>query len=719
MVELKGKNNSISLLKATQYIQSLLKDYCKVDLSASRVVGVQKPTHKEKLIYYHNGNNVLEFYFEESKKIIQISDNAFLNLCLKTYESLGFYVCRENNEIINLGHPKEKTKCGYFIYKNNPQICHHFNKEKTFTIFDYIKNNPLFKEYNQQRFLESIERKIYIPVNNIITFNHRYIDIKKLRIENIEDNEVIYVKSPMGTGKTNIIQKLQENKRTLIITNRVTLAEEYKEKFPHFKLYNKELYFEGDSLITQFESLHRYNLKNFDLIVIDEFMSLIEHSLSGLTEYKDINNLKLFYILQKINTPLLIMDAFLTGFETKLVKREKYRYFKNTYRDENNLYLYENINCFINSIEENLEKKDGKITLSTTNKSFAKIIYELFKDRYKIALITSETENKKFYTRHFHKDYHNEWDLLIYTPTITTGINILNESKHHYHYSDGTGSVISSLQQIKRNRKAEDIHFFLRGKKFNKIIDLTELKTDIQKKLNQYAIKSSLYAEFDKYANPRLSEFGEFHIKKLYLHNLFSTNPLHIFKMFLKEQFKKEIIEKNSNCKEYPVKEVKEKIKTQEKEKILEKLDGLLNADSLDFQLLYETDFKELKEHIDKYFVNLSQDDIKEIVRISTLDKNFIKNIKYIKLYHIPLEELKNLIGISIVENLNKNLIKNLEILYEYKKKNVLLKDKFFPKEAKDKKFRNFLKLLGYKKQKSNFVLKDNILKFLNKIKIG
>ena len=109
-----------------------------------------------------------------------------------------------------------------FGYKRNAMPKFELNENQLKSIVDYIKNNPLFKEYNQQRFLESIERKIYIPVNNIITFNHRYIDIKKLRIENIEDNEVIYVKSPMGTGKTNIIQKLQENKKTLIITSRVT-----------------------------------------------------------------------------------------------------------------------------------------------------------------------------------------------------------------------------------------------------------------------------------------------------------------------------------------------------------------------------------------------------------------------------------------------------------------------------------------------------------------
>ena len=716
-LEARGKNNDASLNKLIRYIDSLLKDFCKVDYSSVRQVMVQKPTHKEKVIFYNKGNNIPEYYFED-KKITFISNNAFLNLCIKIYEKLGFYVCKDNEKIINLGHPKEKTKCGYFVFKDNPQVCHHFNKAKTFSIYEYIKSDPIFKEYNQNKILKEFENKIFIPVKNKVTFNQRYIDISKLDI-NIENDEVIYVKSPMGTGKTNIIKKLQKDKRTLIITNRITLAEEYKEKFPNFKLYNKDLYFNGDSYITQYDSLHKVDLKNFDLFVIDEFMSLIDHSLSGLTEYKDINNLKLYYILKKLKTPLLIMDAFLTGIETQFVKRGKYKYFENLYRDNNNLFIYNNVNCFINSIENVLGNSNKKVTLSTTNKSFAKVVYEIFKSKFKVALLTGDTDNKNFYTQHFNKATHNEWDLLIYTPTITTGVNILNESDHHFHYSDGTGSVISSLQQIKRNRNAQNIHFFLKNKRYNRIVNYEELVFEIEKQLKKFAVRNSFLVEFDEYANPKLNSLGKWQIRKIYLNNLLNTNPIYSFKMFLKYQFSKELKE-IKNCKaDYNVKSIKEKIKLSERKQYLEKIDDLLNSDSFDFLLKYETNFKEVKEKLDKYFTNLTENDIKEIIQIISKDKKFLDNIKYLKLYHSSEENLKELIGLSLVENLNKSMIRNLELLYKFRKKGFKLKNQISISEAKDKEFRKFINLIGYKKYKNVYKIKDTIYSFLNKIKIG
>jgi len=716
IIQLRGKNNEISRLKAIQYIDNLIKDFCKVDYSSVRPVATQKPVHKILFQYTNNGNNIPEFYFENIK-IDYVSDNELLNLCIKTYESLGYYICNENDKIINLAHPKEKTKCGYFIFKNNPIICHHFNKQKTFSIFDLIKNDPIFKKYNQKKLEENFEKKLYYSIKNKIIFNQRYINIEELNIKDIENNEVIYVKSPMGTGKTNFIKKLEKNKRTLIITNRITLAEEYKEKFPHFKLYNKDYYCNGDSLIVQFDSLHKYDLQNFDFFIIDEFMSLIEHSLSGLTDYKHINNLKLFFILQKLKEPLLIMDAFLTGIETKLVKRKKFRYYENIYRDDNKLFIYEDINKFICKIETLLKEKDKKITLSTTNKSFGKIIYELFKENHKVVLLTGDTENKNDYTKYFGEKFHNKWDLLIYTPTITTGINILNESDHHFHYSDGTGSVISSLQQLKRNRNAKNIHFYLKGKIYNKSMDYDELLINIQNKLKEFTLKNSLMVDFDKYANPILNDFGKFHLQKIYISNILNNNSLFSFKFLLKEQFKNNLTEEKNCNKNYNIKQILKNIKEKEKIENLKKIEDLINSSSFDFRLIYETDFKDIKEKFDKYFINLSENDIKELVQIINSDKSFLKNINYLKIYFYSEEKIKEIISNVLLEKFNTNLIKNLELIYQFKKKNILLKNIFTKKDLKYKNMSKFLKLIGYTKKDGNYILKENIKKFLNKIK--
>jgi len=712
----KGNNNTYSRKQAMEFIKDLVKDYCKVDMSAYSPVMVQKPTHKENSICINYGEFIPEFYYDEKPITIEIKDNNLLQLCLNEYFKMGYSIKNEKEDIILLQHPKEKTKGGYFIFKSTPYICHHFNKDKTFSIIDIIKNTNEYKKHLQKRLEEEFKNKLYQPIENQIIFNKRYIDneiIKKIP-DDIKDTAIV-VKSPMGTGKTKFIDNFKD-KKCLIITNRITLAKEYKEKFPHFKLYNEDLYYEGDSLICQFESLHKYDLKQFDIFIIDEFVSLIEHSLSGLTDYSNYNNLKLFYILNKFKKPILIMDAFLTGIEFLFFKRKNILYFNNIYRDDVNLFSFNNINVFINEIKKKLELKDGKVTLSTTNKIFARAIFQIFKNDYKIAIITGDTTDKDKYTKFFNKDEHNEWDLFIYTPTITVGINILNQSKHHFHYSDGTGSVINSLQQLKRNRKAKNIYVFLNSKKYNKIIDLEFLELDIKNKLNKYLTKDSMYVDFDNYANLKLSDFGKWTIKKIYLNNLLNMNSKLAFEYLLKEQFKKDFKIIDYEIEDYNINDVIKEIREKDLELFKKDIEILKELNDFEFNVKLENEFEEVYDKIFKIYENLSREDIQEILEEMTNNKNFLKKVSNLQLFLSSEDYLKNLISFSLSNNLNKEMIKTFELILQFKKK-ITLKQKFPYKEVKDKRFRKFLNLIGYFRKDGNYNLNPLIIKFFNKMK--
>jgi len=715
VIEFIGNNNFISRTKALDYVKHLINDYCKVDYSSIRISSVQAPTFKENEIITFKGGNVLDFYYEESKIEVSNFDNSLLSLCLRTYENLGYNIKSEKEDLINLQHPKEKTKGGYFIYKNSPQFCHHFNKSKSFSIFDLIKNTKEFKEYNQKRILNEFQDKIFSPIQNKKVFNQRYIDIETLentfgKIE-LEEDKVIFVKSAMGTGKTNFIKHLEKDKKCLIITNRVTLAKEYKEKFPHFKLYNQDKYFEGDSLICQFESLYKYDLKQFDFFIVDEFLSLVEHSQSNLGDYGSYNNLKFFYILQKFKKPLLIMDAFLTGIEVEFINRKNIEYYENFYRDKTNLYVYKELDEFIYTIESTLKNKNGKVTLSTTNKSYAKIIKKIFEKDFNVVCITSETD--KDYSEFFKKDKHSEWDLLIYTPTITVGINILNHSYHHFHFSDGTGSVINSLQQVKRNRQAKNIHFYLKNKRFNRIIDYEELESDIIKKLDKYLVKNSLFVEFDSYANLKLSKFGKWTLKKIYMENLFNTNPLLTFEILLKEQFENKTIEIDTISKKYDLKQIRETLKQEEEKEFKEKIEVLKDLSTFEFDLKLETDYNEFYKSINKIFIELNKEEIIELLNISKRDKKILMKFNYLKMF--LNDNIKNLIAYSLANNLNKSYIHNLELISQFK--SIQLKDKYSEKELKNERFKKFLRLIGYKRYGKSYKLNSSIMKFFNKLK--
>ena len=131
----------------------------------------------------------------------------------------------------------------------------------------------------------------------------KYLDSNKSLVKeflNSEEN-ILKILSPMGTGKTNIIRSFleEENLRILFITNRVSLGLEFKERFEKYniKFYLDRDYKVGDSLICQYDSIWRYNLKEFDIVIIDEFMSILMHSLSLLSDKGHLNLLKLKILL--------------------------------------------------------------------------------------------------------------------------------------------------------------------------------------------------------------------------------------------------------------------------------------------------------------------------------------------------------------------------------------------------------------------------------------
>ena len=127
----------------------------------------------------------------------------------------------------------------------------------------------------------------------------------------IENKKRLYIQSPMGTGKTIIVKEiLKKHKKVLIITNRVSLAQEFKERYKKYNIqFYKENFNKENSLIIQYDSLNKIDINNYDIFILDEFMSLLFHSLSLLTPKALFNLAKLCLILE--TKKIVVLDAFL------------------------------------------------------------------------------------------------------------------------------------------------------------------------------------------------------------------------------------------------------------------------------------------------------------------------------------------------------------------------------------------------------------------------
>ena len=175
------------------------------------------------------------------------------------------------------------------------------------------------------------------------------------------NKQALIIHSPMGTGKSTIIKEIlkkatKQNKQALIITNRVSLADEFYTKYKdsNIKLYKdfKSKKISSKShLIIQYDSLHKIKPREFDFVILDEFTSLMLYARSP-TNQNATNFSKLAVLLEK---NVIISDAFLTNFTVEFLNsKKKVIYFCNLYKDNTNIFKVPDKETFFYYIDKNI-----------------------------------------------------------------------------------------------------------------------------------------------------------------------------------------------------------------------------------------------------------------------------------------------------------------------------------------------------------------------------
>ena len=165
---------------------------------------------------------------------------------------------------------------------------------------------------------------------------------------------------------------------------------------------------------------------------------------------------------------VVLADAFLFDdmvelFGTSIISID------NAYRDKANLIMYSQVDKWIYEILE--KSKNQTITVSSGSTKILKVLELLF-EQNNISYFTVSSETTKREKELVYKEFQKEkpkWNVIMYSPTITVGISILAKSDHHFHLDRGNSmDVVSSIQMIKRNRSAGNIHLLLQERiKYN------------------------------------------------------------------------------------------------------------------------------------------------------------------------------------------------------------------------------------------------------------
>lgn len=692
----------LSILHLKYAIQQLhydLIDLCDVDEAAGRRACLNAPIFKYKIVFDNtNCNKILTFndvnVLPKQDKIINnfnlndINDieyrdcHSVEDLCLKTFQYMGFSAISANTDgSMSFKHPREKkTPGGYFWYKDSPYIMHHFNKSKSVNIFEYIRTNSLYKELVRKQIDYKNELESDFKDFDIIKVNEQFLTLNLQIEETIKEflnrkNGIFAIKSPMGTGKSTVIKFIidearQIDMRILIITNRISVAKDFREKY-NLKIYNQDNYQIGDNLICQYDSLHKYNIKNFDIVILDEFISLLFHSRSAINN-SSINIAKFF---ASFNLKVVVADAFLTGYENKILNKTSNLYLlDNDWRDDAQIYNYLHFNYFIKMLVNCALKH--KITVSSTSLSIINALQLLFTDlNLKVITLTAETpeSTKQLIYNLFQEENHDKWDILLYSPTLTVGVSNLNKVKYHFHYDSAmTTDVVSSLQMIKRTRKAQQIHIYVKSR-------INYVKTELNKLKNEYLNNIKDVAEhnylfnINDYGEPILNKIGKKCLLIDTYKNILEFNHKEAFLYLLRYHFKNNIINMQNSIIDNQLLPYQKENEKNNKEIILELVRQYLRINNVDDSFLEN---EKIKDSIYKdrllnilnnfdHLISIADKDTKlNIFQLCVNDSQFISKCRHYKLLKRYIEgEITDVdIQLYISDAIISNKINDIEM---------------------------------------------------------
>lgn len=663
------KSTDENIKNTLLFFKEQLSDLCSIDESAIRHASYQAPSLKTTVFYKNESDigiplsilpkyNTKNTFVNASKEQIKwCLDYIKYNLKGDVKEYAGYYSVSLPCEV--------KTKYSYCLYETNPFTIFHPNPNKNINILqEYLKTNDgkIFLKKRQESIIsDTLE---YTPDTTI--------NEKLLNFLDIPDKRIICVKSPMGSGKSNIItQYISDKSKILFISVRQTLAKDMSLKYNcKYYLDDKKVLF-GENYVCQINSLHKINLDYFDYVILDEFETLLMYMITHVKESPyALNILRKFYEI--LNTKkLLILDAFLSNHSDIL--KDTYR-IQNTYKDDTNVSLYTHKNTFFSVLEYVCKNKNENeiVTVSFSTLAELKMIESLLiKHGLKVISINSDTNRfirDNIFTEYFKKKYVN-YDCVLFSPSITVGVSIMNNINHHFHFDNSTSiDAITSIQMIKRSRLAENIHIFVEGCT-NNLEPLTNEKNVI-----------------DSYDIDDLQYLSDFYNKLNYFYKAIELNHKMSFEMLLNNQFKNINIINNV---------ISNNITPEKKEKNI-------SLDEFENSIIKDDLIEELKK-----------------------DKNYIEYIRNFKFY--ILNTNKNEFLERYLMNNPSNLLELSEKAKFYKYcvtyPNIKLKDMFTYNEIKDNKcnttyytFSKFLKSLGYKKMNRNYYLPKKYIEHLSKI---
>jgi hypothetical protein len=342
----------------------------------------------------------------------------------------------------------------YYAKLDNPDKYEEIEASNDLPIYNSIK-------FNKPYLLNKKEEHIYDDNTNIVCKN--IIDWYKSA-----DTKTLCIKSCYNSGKTKILERIFEDlnfKRILFISYRQSLTNDIYGNFEKykFKSYLDKIY-DSNRVVCQIESLYKLesnqdtNIPDYDLVIMDESESLLNHFRSDTIKEKE----KTFDLMKNIifnSKKLLMLDGDCSNRSyTYCDYFGKSIILENECKKDKKHMIYTNHRKYFEQQIENDLKVGLKIIICSMSSKLASHYNKLYKDTYKTILHCSDSDDA---LKENLKDVKNFWklfQLLIYSPSIESGVNFDMDhfDKIYVVLSTKSTSQRGLLQMMGRVRKLKD-----------------------------------------------------------------------------------------------------------------------------------------------------------------------------------------------------------------------------------------------------------------------
>ena len=422
-------------------------------------------------------------------------------------------------------------------------------KEKKYNInsLHYFAKLDNITEYQKIIKHEFVKEKI---LNDVIKINRRYLlninenldnndDILIKNINNFIESDIktFSLKSAYDTGKTQLIKRILDKtqyKRILWVSYRISLTNDIQHNFNDygFKNYQTDS-INSNKLIIQLESLHKLDNNNFiddisyipsyDLIVIDEIESILNHFSSSKTINDTSNTFEYLQEIIKNSGKLIVLDG-----DTSNRTYNYINYFGESINIENeakfnkrHFEIIEDNTEFINEIYKELDDNKKIVIISQSKRdveSISKDLHEKY-ENLTILTYTSLSTNKKEL-----ENVNKSWktaDVILYSPSIESGVNfdIPHFNRIFGIFSNMSSSQRSFMQMLNRVRKIENNKITILNDKIFKLNDIYKYMTfeDVKTALIQ-SNNFKMVQTYETIDNKRvkIKKLSNYHINYIY-----------------------------------------------------------------------------------------------------------------------------------------------------------------------------------------------------------